>query len=87
LNQKGDTQEHANKTIRTRAPEQVVVVDPPPEPDYPRYRVEPGKRASLATIDPDETEHYTKKTDVARELEKQRRWTRGFLRRRKGWRR
>jgi len=57
LNQKGDTQKHANKTIRTRAPEQVVVVDPPPEPDYPRYRVEPGKRASLATIDPDETEH------------------------------
>jgi PPK2 family polyphosphate:nucleotide phosphotransferase len=41
--------------------------------DYPSYRVEPGSRASLATIDPDETEHYRKKKDVAKELEKQRR--------------
>jgi PPK2 family polyphosphate:nucleotide phosphotransferase len=37
------------------------------------YRVEPGARASLATRDPDETEHYKTKKDVARELEKQRR--------------
>jgi PPK2 family polyphosphate:nucleotide phosphotransferase len=35
------------------------------------YRVEPGARASLATRDPDETEHYKTKKDVARELEKQ----------------
>jgi PPK2 family polyphosphate:nucleotide phosphotransferase len=41
--------------------------------DYPSYRVEPGSRTSLATIDPDETEHYRKKKDVAKELEKQRR--------------
>ena len=47
--------------------------DQPPEPDYPRYRVEPGDRVSLVAIDPDETEHYRKKKDVARELEKQRR--------------
>jgi PPK2 family polyphosphate:nucleotide phosphotransferase len=73
VDQKGDTQEHTDKTIRTRAPEQVVVVDPPPEPDYPRYRVEPGQRASLATVDPNETEHYKKKKDVAKALEKQRR--------------
>src|SRR5688572_14555016 len=49
LNQKGDTQEDANKAIQIRAPEKVVE-DPPPEPAYPRYRVEPGKRASLGTI-------------------------------------
>ena len=40
---------------------------------YPGYRVEPGERVSLATVDPGETEHYEKKKDVARELEKQRR--------------
>ena len=41
--------------------------------DYPGYRVEPGERVSLATVDPGETEHFEKKKDVARELEKQRR--------------
>jgi hypothetical protein len=25
--------------------------------DYPGYRVEPGERVSLATVDPGETEH------------------------------
>ncbi|HWS82190.1 MAG TPA: polyphosphate kinase 2 family protein [Rubrobacter sp.] len=73
MDQKGDTRGHTDKTIRIRAPEQVVVVDPPPEPAYPRYRVEPGQRASLATVDPNETEHYKKKKDVAKALEKQRR--------------
>jgi PPK2 family polyphosphate:nucleotide phosphotransferase len=73
LNQNGDTQEDASKAIQTRAPEKFVVEDPPPEPDYPRYRVHPRKRLSLAAIDPDETEHHRKKKDVARELEKQRR--------------
>ena len=73
MNQNGDTQEDSSKAIQTWAPEKVVVEDPPPEPDYPRYRVQPGKRLSLAAIDPDETEHYRKKKDVARELEKQRR--------------
>src|SRR5215204_4627145 len=41
--------------------------------DYPGYRVEPGERVSLATVDPGETEHYEKKKDVLGELEKQRR--------------
>jgi PPK2 family polyphosphate:nucleotide phosphotransferase len=45
---------------------------------YPRYRVEPGERVSLAKIDPDETEHYRKKKDVARELERQRRCIQGL---------
>jgi PPK2 family polyphosphate:nucleotide phosphotransferase len=73
LQQNGETQEDASKAIQTKAPEKVVVEDPPPAPDYPSYRVEPGKRASLAAIDPDETEHYRKKKDGAKELEKQRR--------------
>jgi PPK2 family polyphosphate:nucleotide phosphotransferase len=73
LHQDGDAQRDASKAIQSRKPEKVVVEDPPPEPDYPRYRVEPGGRASLAAIDPDETEHYRKKKDVARELKKQRR--------------
>jgi polyphosphate kinase 2 (PPK2 family) len=73
LNQNGDTQEDASKAIQTRAPEKFVLEDPPPEPDYPRYRIQPRKRLSLAAIDPDETEHHRKKKDVARELEKQRR--------------
>ena len=42
-------------------------------PGYPSYRVGPGEGVSLAAIDPDETEHYGKKKDVAKELEKQRR--------------
>jgi polyphosphate kinase 2 (PPK2 family) len=71
LNQDGDAQGDASKAIQTREPEKVVVEDPPP--DYPRFRVEPGDRAFLAATDPDETEHYRKKKDVARELEKQRR--------------
>ena len=73
MKQNGETQVDASKAIQTKAPEKVVVEDLQPAPDYPSYRVEPGKRASLAAIDPDETEHYRKKKDVAKELEKQRR--------------
>jgi hypothetical protein len=70
LNKNDDRRDEA---ARPGAPEQVVVVDPPPEPDYPRYRVEPGKRASLATIDPDETEHYRKKKhDISKVEQKER---------------
>jgi PPK2 family polyphosphate:nucleotide phosphotransferase len=43
------------------------------EADYPRYVVEPGEAVSLAAIDPEGTEHYHRKKDVAKELEKQRR--------------
>jgi hypothetical protein len=67
LNPSSDAQEDASKAIHTRTPEKVVVEDPPPEPDYPRYRIEPGSRSSLAAIDPDETEHYSGKKDVAKE--------------------
>jgi PPK2 family polyphosphate:nucleotide phosphotransferase len=58
---------------RTAAPERAVVKDPPPRPDYPRYRVEPGERVSLAEIDPGETEHYRRKKDVKKKLEGRRR--------------
>ncbi|HZB95641.1 MAG TPA: PPK2 family polyphosphate kinase [Herpetosiphonaceae bacterium] len=53
-------------------PERLVVSEPPPEPNYPRYRVEPGEKIRLADIDPNETEHYQKKKDVRDELKAQR---------------
>ncbi len=54
------------------APERVVVSDPPPDPNYPRYRVEPGHWLKLGDVDADESEHYTRKKDVADELDRQR---------------
>lgn len=63
--------EAAGVSTRAAKPEHVVA-DPPPAPDYPRYRVEPGKPIRLAEVDPDETEQYKKRKDVAAELEKQR---------------
>jgi len=54
------------------SPETIVVDEPPPKPDYPRYRVHPGEQLRLAEIDPDACEHYKKKKDVEQELEKQR---------------
>jgi PPK2 family polyphosphate:nucleotide phosphotransferase len=53
-------------------PERLVVEQAPPDPDYPRYRVEPGSRLRLAEVDPDESEHYRRKRDVADALEQQR---------------
>jgi PPK2 family polyphosphate:nucleotide phosphotransferase len=53
-------------------PERLVVDKPPPDPDYPRYRVEPGSRLRLADVDPDESEHYRRKKDVAEGLKRQR---------------
>ena len=68
----GHEQEKTTRTINE------VTAEDSPERDYPRYRVEPGERVSLAAIDPDETEHYRKKKEVARELEKQRRRIQGL---------
>jgi polyphosphate kinase 2 (PPK2 family) len=53
-------------------PERLVVEQPPPDPDYPRYRLEPGSRLRLAEVDPEESEHYRRKKDVAKELQRQR---------------
>jgi PPK2 family polyphosphate:nucleotide phosphotransferase len=57
---------------RIAKPEQVVVDSPPPDPDYPRFRVEPERGVRLAEVDPDESERYAKKKDVVDELDKQR---------------
>jgi PPK2 family polyphosphate:nucleotide phosphotransferase len=53
-------------------PERSVVDEPPPAPDYPRFRVEPGTRTRLADVDPDESEHYQRKKDVGDELKRHR---------------
>jgi PPK2 family polyphosphate:nucleotide phosphotransferase len=53
-------------------PERSVVTEPPPAPDYPRFRVEPGTRMRLADVDPDESEHYQRKKDVGDELKRHR---------------
>jgi len=58
----------AGKAGDVTHPERSVVKDPPPAPDYPRWRVEPGTRIRLADIDPDESERYQRKKDVADEL-------------------
>lgn len=44
----------------------------PPDPDYPRYRVEPGEEVNLAARNPNESEHYRHKADVKPELKRQR---------------
>jgi PPK2 family polyphosphate:nucleotide phosphotransferase len=60
------------RTAMVTAPEQVVVSSPPPDPNYPHFRVDPERGVRLATVDPDESEHYAKKKDVTDELDKQR---------------
>ena len=65
----------------TRAPEKVVVDDPPPKPDYPRYRAEPGERLPLLDVKPGESEQYEKKKDVTRALEAWRRRIQGLQKR------
>jgi PPK2 family polyphosphate:nucleotide phosphotransferase len=67
----------ATDTVRGKAgdvthPERFVVEEPPPAPDYPRFRVEPGTRMRLAEVDPDESEHYQRKKDVGDELKRHR---------------
>ena len=64
--------EVVNRASAVTHPERSVVSEPPPEPDYPRFRVEPGTRARLADIDPDESEGYKRKRDVADELKRHR---------------
>jgi len=54
------------------APENLVVDSPPPQPNYPLYRVQPGEPIVLAEVDPNDTEHYKKKKNVETELDIQR---------------
>jgi len=74
LSENGDQQERTTLTKESKR----AVVEDSPERDYPRYRIEPGERVSLTAIDPDQTEHYRKKKEVAKELEKQRRRIQGL---------
>jgi len=78
-----DIPETTAHAAHVAAPEQHVVDDPPPDPNYPRYRVMPDAALKLARtqheqtinlleIDPNESEHYTDKKDVEKELKKQR---------------
>jgi PPK2 family polyphosphate:nucleotide phosphotransferase len=53
-------------------PERSVVAEPPPEPDYPRFRVEPGTRVRLEDVDPDDSEQYKRKKDLTDELRRHR---------------
>lgn len=62
----------ATKKAATVAEPERGAPDSPPEPNYPRYRVEPGSHFKLSNIDPDETEHYKKKKQVKDELDAQR---------------
>ncbi len=54
------------------APEGMVAAELPPDPDYPRYRIEPGTTVKLSEVNPDEAEHYRRKKDVKDEVDKQR---------------
>jgi len=54
------------------APEKNIE-DYPPEPDYTRYRVEPGEPFELSGVDPEESGGYARKKDVLKLLEGQRR--------------
>ena len=63
--------EATNSVAQVVSPEQTVVDAPPPQPNYPSYRVQPAKIV-LADIDPNESEGYKSKKDVKKELKKQR---------------
>src|SRR5690349_24287321 len=47
------------------------VGDGTPDPDYPRYRVEPRELVRLKDVDPDEHEHFKDEEDCLDELQKQ----------------
>lgn len=64
-------------------PEQTASTEKPPQPNYPRYRIDAGEQLKLAQqpaapalrlveIDPNESEHYQSKKDVRDELAQQR---------------
>jgi PPK2 family polyphosphate:nucleotide phosphotransferase len=64
--------ERTTQAVDVAHPERHVVKEPPPQPDYPRYRVEPGTPVRLGEANPDESEHYQRKKDVSDELKRQR---------------
>src|SRR5919112_3236442 len=60
--------EGTNHATAVAAPETLVVAEPPPSPDCPRYRVEPGTTLRLGAVDPNESEQYQSKKDIKDEL-------------------
>ena len=73
-----ENDDHRDAPIAGTGLENVVVEDSTPKPDYPSYRVEPGRPFLLADIDPNEAEHYRKKKEVRKEQEKQRKRIQGL---------
>ena len=68
---RGTPEEPIQRDVVT-APERIVVAEPPPKPDYPRFRIDPGERFRIADADPDFSEHYATKSEAAEELKRQR---------------
>ncbi|CAA9567521.1 MAG: Polyphosphate kinase 2 [uncultured Thermomicrobiales bacterium] len=68
-----DAPEATPHAARVAAPETAIATETPPDPNYPRWRVEPGSGFRLGAVDPGESEHYQKKRDTKEELERQRR--------------
>ena len=64
--------EGTTRATAVAAPETLVVAEPPPTPDYPRYRVEPGTNLQLSGVDPNESEQFSSKQDIKDELNRQR---------------
>jgi len=62
--------EPSARTAAVAAPERSAAG--PPQPDYPRYRVDPDAPIRLADLDPDESEGYRDKKEVEDELDAQR---------------
>ena len=61
---------NAPDPVTAAAAREEQVVDPPrPNPDYPRYRVEPGDAIRLADMPADESEGHEAKRDVKAELD------------------
>lgn len=63
-----DGLEPSARTAAVVAPERAG----PPQPDYPRYRVDPDAPLRLADLNPDQSEGYADKKDVEDELDRQR---------------
>ena len=73
----------ATKRIQAVTTPESAADEHPPQPDYPRYRIDPGEQLRLVPsdqlsggkiieLDPDETEHYQHKKDVRKEIKRQR---------------
>jgi PPK2 family polyphosphate:nucleotide phosphotransferase len=67
---KGKHNDHNSPPTDIAEPEKTVG-DGSPDPDYPRYRVDPGQRVRLKDVDPNDTAHFKEKEDSFDDLAKQ----------------